>query len=110
MPKPTWTLSERSAPSAVGLPSARRQTRCCERLRFLPRGNHRAVNRSKDRAGVIEKHAPRRKQSHTSRRALEELRADFVFKRTDMPTNRGLRDVEALWNSAERGSRLVFQP
>jgi methionyl aminopeptidase len=92
-------LGRRRFPSALGLASARWQTwqtRCCQRICLCSRGNHRAVNRSKDGAGVIEKHAPWRKQRHTSRRAIEELRANLVFQRPDMPTNRGLRDVKAL--------------
>lgn len=83
-------------PSAVGLASAWWQTRFGERLCFCSRGNHRVIYRSKDGAGVIKKHTPWWKQRHASRCALEELRADLVFQRTDMPTNRGLRDVEAL--------------
>ena len=45
---------------------------------------------------MVEKHAPRRKQGHASRRALEELRPDLFLERPDLPTHGGLRDVEAL--------------
>lgn len=45
---------------------------------------------------MVKKHTPRRKQGHAPRRALEELRADLVFKRSDMSTDWGLGNMKAL--------------
>jgi len=67
-----------------------------EGLLLCSRGDHCAINRRKDCAGVIEEHAPCRQECHAPWRALEELRADLVFERSDVPADRRLRDVQAL--------------
>ncbi len=40
---------------------------------------------------MVEEHAARRKQRHAPRRPLKELRADLIFERADVPTERRLR-------------------
>lgn len=82
------------ARSAIGL-RVRRQGRLRERFRCCARLHNRAINGGKNGAGVIEEHAPRREQGHASRCALEELRADLVFERANLPTHGRLRDVKA---------------
>ncbi len=44
---------------------------------------------------MFQKHAPGRQQRHAARRALKKRRADLVLQRADLPTQRGLRNVQA---------------
>jgi hypothetical protein len=59
-----------------------------------PEGVHGGIHLSKNTAGVTQERLTRGQQAHAARRALEELGAELIFERENVPTERRLREVE----------------
>lgn len=64
------------------------------RARRFPRVHKRSIQRRKNLARVAQEDLARDTQLHPARAASEQGRADLFFQCADLPTERGLRNVQ----------------